>query len=167
MDQEVIIMHIAVLSDTHLRAGRTLPTFVWEHLNQADLILHAGDLTNMGLFEDLSSIAPVRAVQGNCDDWDVLLPDQDVFECELLRIGLIHGNSGRGKSTPERAYNAFIDSKVDIIVFGHSHSPYLEWKNGILLFNPGSPTDKRREQYFSFGLIDIHKGEAKAKHVYF
>lgn len=91
-------MHIAVLSDTHLRPGKSLPGFVWEHLNQVDMILHAGDLTNMGLLEDLSSLAPVRAVSGNCDGWDVALPDRDIIECEGVNIGLIHGHVGKGKT---------------------------------------------------------------------
>ncbi|KJR47866.1 putative phosphoesterase [Desulfosporosinus sp. I2] len=160
-------MEIAVLSDTHLRAGKTLPRFVWEHLTDIDMIIHAGDLTNMGLIEELACIAPVRAVCGNCDDWDVALPDRDIVECESLRIGIIHGNVGRGKSTPERAFNAFEDSPVDLIVFGHSHVPFMEWRNGILLFNPGSPTDKRRERHYSLGLLNIQQGQVNAKHLYF
>lgn len=160
-------MRIAVLSDTHLQRGKSLPRFVWEQLTQIDMIIHAGDLTNMGLFEELSSIAPVRAVRGNCDGWDVSLPERDVFECEGLKIGLIHGNSGEGSSTPERAYLAFKDTSVDVIVFGHSHAPFLEWREGILLFNPGSSTNKRRELQYSFGLLDIQNGQVKAKHLYF
>lgn len=161
-------MRIAVLSDTHLRMGKTLPRFVWEHLTQIDMILHAGDVTNIGLLEELTGIAPVRAVRGNCDGWDAsYLPDRDVIECEAWRIGLVHGNVGKGNSTPERAYNEFKDSSVNIIVFGHSHTPFMEWQNGILLFNPGSPTDKRREPKYSFGLLDIQQGQIKAKHLYF
>lgn len=161
-------MRIAVLSDTHLRAGNTLPRFVWEHLTEVDLIIHAGDLIHKGLWEELTCIAPVRAVRGNCDHWDVsFLPERDIIECEAIRIGIIHGNAGKGKSTPERAYLAFKDKSVDIIVFGHSHRPYMEWCNGILLFNPGSPTDKRREPHYSFGLLDIQQGQIKAKHLYF
>ena len=160
-------MRIAVLSDTHLRVGKSLPSYVWEQLTQIDMIIHAGDLTHMGLLEELSCIAPVRAVRGNCDGGDVTLPDRDVIECEALRIGLIHGNSGEGKSTPERAYLAFKDTSIDVIIFGHSHTPYMEWRNGILLFNPGSPTDKRRELKYSFGLLDIRQGQVKAKHLYF
>lgn len=160
-------MRIAVLSDTHLRAGKPLPRFVWEQLTQIDMILHAGDLTNMGLLEELSCIAPVRAVRGNCDGWDVSLPDRDVIECEAFRIGLIHGDSGKGKSTAERAYSAFKDTFVDVIVFGHSHTPFMEWRDGILLFNPGSPTDKRRESQYSFGLLEIQQGQIKARHLYF
>jgi len=160
-------MRIAVLSDTHLRVGKSLPRYVWEQLTQIDMIIHAGDLTYMGLFEELSCIAPVRAVRGNCDGKDVSLPDRDVIECEGFRIGLIHGDSGKGKSTPERAYLAFEDASVDLIVFGHSHTPFMEWRNGILLFNPGSPTDKRRELQYSFGILDIQQGKLEAKHLYF
>lgn len=160
-------MRIAVLSDTHLRVGQFLPRFVWEQLTQIDMILHAGDLTHVGLLEELSCIAPVRAVRGNCDGWDISLPDRDVIECEACRIGLIHGDLGKGKSTSERAYLAFKDTSVDLIIFGHSHTPFQEWRDGILLFNPGSPTDKRRELQYSFGILDIQQGQFNAKHLYF
>lgn len=160
-------MRIAVLSDTHLRVGKSLPRYVWEQLTAIDLILHAGDLTHIGLLEELSCIAPVRAVKGNCDDWDVSLPVRDVIECETCRIGLIHGDLGLGKSTPDRAYLAFKDSSVDLIVFGHSHVPLMEWREGILMFNPGSPTDKRRERQYSFGILNIQQGQIRAKHLYF
>ncbi len=160
-------MRIAVLSDTHLRVGNSLPRFVWEQLTQIDMIIHAGDLTHMGLFEELSCIAPVRAVRGNCDGWDVSLPERDVIECEAFRIGLIHGDSGKGKSTPERAYFAFKDTSVDLIVFGHTHTPFMEWRDGIFMFNPGSPTDKRRELQYSFGILEFTQGQLRAKHLYF
>src|SRR5665648_338951 len=125
-------MRIAVLSDTHLREGKSLPSFVWKQLNQIDMIFHAGDLTHMGLLEELSCIAPVKAVRGNCDGWDVTLPDREVIVCEALKIGLIHGDAGKGKSTPERAYLAFKDTTVDLIVFGHSHA--LTW-TGVTVFS--------------------------------
>ena len=160
-------MRVAVLSDTHLREGKSLPRFVWEHLTQIDMIIHAGDVTHMGLLEELACIAPVRAVRGNCDGWDLSLPDRDIIECEAWRIGLVHGNAGKGNSTPERAYTEFRDLSVNLIVFGHSHTPFMEWRNGILMFNPGSPTDKRRELQYSFGLLEIQPGKVEAKHLYF
>lgn len=160
-------MRIAVLSDTHLRVGKALPRLVWEQLNPIDMIIHAGDLTHMGLIEELSCFAPVRAVKGNCDGWDVPLPDRDIIECEAYRIGLIHGDLGKGKTTPDRAFNAFKEQSVDIIIFGHSHIPFMEWRDGIFMFNPGSPTDKRREPQYSFGILDIQQGHLKAEHVYF
>lgn len=160
-------MRIAVLSDTHLRVGRSLPRFVWEQLSDIDMILHAGDLTHSGLLEELSCMAPVRAVRGNCDGGDVSLPHRDIVECEGFRIGLIHGDSGQGKSTAERAYRAFQDTTVNLIVFGHSHIPFMEWQEGRLLFNPGSPTDKRREPHYSMGLLEIQLEQLSAKHLYF
>lgn len=160
-------MRIAVLSDTHLRPGRTLPRFIWEQLTEIDMILHAGDLTNPTLLEELEALAPVHAVKGNCDDWDVALPDQKIIACETFKIGLIHGSYGKGRNTVERAINAFAEYPIDIIVFGHSHSPFMEWRNGVLLFNPGSPTDKRRESQFSMGFLEIHQSQIKAKHLFF
>jgi len=160
-------MRIAVFSDTHLREGRSLPRFVWENLTQIEMILHAGDLTHMGLLEELACVAPVRAVRGNCDGWDVSLPDRDIIECGTWKIGLVHGNVGKGNTTPERAFNEFKENHVDVIVFGHSHTPYVEWRKGILLFNPGSPTDKRREPQYSFGILDIQQDQVTAKHLYF
>lgn len=161
-------MIIGVLSDTHLREGQTLPTRVWEELSKVDLILHAGDIMDPGVLTDLSSLAPVEAVRGNCDGWELdKLPEQKNIPCLGKRIGLIHGAYGKGRTTPERAFRAFDKGTVDVIVFGHSHSPYLEWREGILLFNPGSPTDKRRELKYSMGLLKIESTGIQAKHLYF
>ncbi|AFM42036.1 phosphoesterase, MJ0936 family [Desulfosporosinus acidiphilus SJ4] len=160
-------MRIAVLSDTHLKAGRSLPRLVWEHLSDADLILHAGDLTHKELVDELSLVAPVKAVCGNCDDWTVDLPSQEWVECESFKFGIIHGHQGKGKTTLERAYSAFESNHVDVIVFGHSHTPTLKCHNGVLMFNPGSPTDKRREPQYSFGWLEVQEGHINAKHIYF
>ncbi|MGC7872396.1 metallophosphoesterase family protein [Desulfosporosinus sp. SYSU MS00001] len=160
-------MKIAVLSDTHLRLGKTLPGFVWEHLAEADLIIHAGDLVHKEILDELNLLAPVKAVCGNCDDWDVNLPSQEWVECDSLRIGIVHGHQGKGQTTMERAYNAFLSNPVDIVVFGHSHIPTLKWQHGVLMFNPGSPTDKRREPQYSFGWMVLQDGRINAKHIYF
>lgn len=159
---------VAVLSDTHLRSGQTLPPWVWEHIENVDLILHAGDMTTPELLLDLQGIAPVEAVQGNCDGWDLShLPTQKIINCEDLTIGLTHGAFGRGRSTPERALRTFDGESVDLVVFGHSHTPYHNWENGILLFNPGSPTDKRREPQYSLGLLEIEGKRVKARHIFY
>ena len=160
-------MRVAVLSDTHLKAGKSLPAFVWDNLTDIDLILHAGDIVNMNLLSDLACIATVRAVSGNCDGWGVSLPKRDIVECEDCRIGLVHGNAGWIRNAPETAYNVFKDAGVQAIVFGHSHAPHLEWRNGILLFNPGSPTNKRRAPYYSFGLMEINGSRIEARHLFF
>lgn len=160
-------MRIGVLSDTHMVSGKRLPSQVWETLNGVDLILHAGDLTSADFLEDLKRLAPVRAVKGNCDGPEILLPERDIVSCDGINIGLIHGHGGRRGNTPERAYLAFAGENVQVVVFGHSHSPYLKEENGVLLFNPGSPTAKRREPQFSFGLLVINGGELMARHYYF
>lgn len=161
-------MRIGVLSDTHLQPGQFLPRSVWEALDGVDLILHAGDSVVPEVLADLKALAPVTAVRGNCDSWDLQsLPEREILEVGGVRIGLIHGNCGLGRTTPDRAFSAFVGTHVDIIVFGHSHSPYRVWRDGILLFNPGSPTQKRREPQASMGILEIGQGEIKAEHIYF
>ncbi len=161
-------IRIGVLSDTHLRKGQALPSFVWDALVGVDLILHAGDVVTSEILVDLAMLAPVRAVRGNSDGWELAdLPSRDLINHAGLRIGLIHGNVGIGSTTPERAFNAFVGEPVDVIVFGHSHQPYLEWRDNILLFNPGSPTDKRREKQYSFGILERVNGQIEVNHHYF
>lgn len=161
-------MLIGVLSDTHLREGQYLPGFVWDIFEGVDLILHAGDIVRQEVITDLAVLAPVRAVRGNCDSWELTdLPSRDIIDFGGLRIGLIHGNVGVGSTTPERALNAFAAESVDIVVFGHSHQPFWGWINNILLFNPGSSTDKRREKYFSLGTIELINGQIAANHHFF
>jgi hypothetical protein len=161
-------MLIGVLSDTHLREGQNLPGFVWDIFEGVDLILHAGDIVRPQIIADLAVLAPVRAVRGNCDGWDLAdLPSRDLIDFSGLRIGLIHGNAGTGSTTQERALNAFSDEAVDIIVFGHSHQPFWGWVNNILLFNPGSSTNKRLEKYFSLGTIELVNGQIAANHHFF
>jgi len=146
---------IAVLSDTHLPArGPSLPPGLVERLNGVDRILHAGDLTSMELLAILRRMAPVSAVHGNVDDPDVklLLPRTRIVEAGGFRIGLVHGD-GAGGTTLERARRSF--REVDCVVFGHSHSPHLQWVDGILMLNPGSPTDPRREPRGSFALLRV------------
>jgi putative phosphoesterase len=160
-------MRIGVLSDTHLREGQYLPGFVWDTLQGVDLILHAGDIVSAQILADLAILAPVRAVRGNCD-WELAdLPGRDLVDFGGLKIGLIHGNAGAGSTVQERAYNAFAEESPDVIVFGHSHQPYWEWQNNILLFNPGSATDKRREKQFSLGTIEVINGQIAANHHFF
>jgi len=161
-------MLIGVLSDTHLRAGRPLPAYVWQALAHVDLILHAGDIVSPSVLADLGCLAPVTAVRGNCDGWELAdLPAEVVVTCEDAKIGLVHGYAGSGRSTRERAWAAFKDAGVDAIVFGHSHAPCSEVHHGILLFNPGSPTDKRREPRYSVGLLQVEGKKITPQHLYF
>ena len=72
-----------------------------------------------------------------------------------MRIGVVHGHGGSGRSTLARAQNAFKNERVAAVLFGHSHIPYCEMHDGVLYFNPGSPTDRRRQPQFSYGIIRI------------
>lgn len=147
---------IGVVSDTHLpRFGRGLPEELLRGLQGVDLILHAGDLVTLAVLEPLRKIAPVVAVHGNMDGDEVrqALPARRIVVAGGCRIGLVHGDSGRGRTTPERALNSF--TGVDAVVFGHSHAPLCEEHDGVLLFNPGSPTDKRTQRRFSYGVLNV------------
>ena len=154
-------MKIGIVSDTHLSAGRKLPAKLLEGLQGADAIVHAGDWVTMDAYEQLSRIAPVHGVAGNCDGEELIrrFGMRATIEIGGVRIGIVHGHEGPGRSTPERARLAFRDTSPDLIVFGHSHIPLQEVKDGIMLFNPGSPTDKRRQPSYSFGIVTIEDGK--------
>ena len=136
------------------RRGRELPRFLLSSLEGVDMIIHAGDLTEIWVLEMLSRIAPVTAVAGNVDPPEVAiaLGYKKVLEIEGKTIGVFHGHGSKGK-TVDRAYSAF--TKADCVIFGHSHIPYCLKHGGVLMFNPGSPTDKRRQPRYSFGLINV------------
>ena len=136
--------------------ARAFPPPVVEALRQADLILHAGDLATLPILDELKSFAPVHAVAGNVDAPEVraILPRRVVVQVGSFRIGLIHGD-GAATSTLRRAESAFATETVDVVVFGHSHQPYLEWRDSRLFLNPGSPTDKRRAAKYSFAWLRL------------
>jgi putative phosphoesterase len=148
---------IGVLADTHMPArARDLPFPVANTLKHVDLILHAGDLTTLDALEHIRKLGPpVLAVRGNMDTPDIAmrLPLQRVIVVGQWKIGMVHGNGGVGATTPERARRFFTDAQC--VIFGHSHTPMNERVNGVLFFNPGSPTDKRREPSYSFGLLRV------------
>lgn len=146
---------IGVLSDTHIPvAAADLPKEVCDGMADVDMIVHAGDLVEMSVLDMLSKIATVRAVRGNMDSAKVRskLPDKDIVEIGGISIGLMHG-WGAPSGLIELASREFKD--VDVIVFGHSHTPLIEKKNGILFFNPGSPTDKVFAPYNSYGILEV------------
>jgi len=163
---------IGVVSDTHLpRFGRSLPPALVRGLTKAGVnaIIHCGDLTEQLTIELLTQIAPVFAVAGNNDGKALRrsLGDRLVIEAGATRIGVVHGHAGRGKSTTERAFNAFAGHHVDAVLFGHSHIPYKAKRDGILLFNPGSPTDKRLNPAYSYGIVRIDSGVIRASHRFY
>jgi len=156
-------MKIGVISDTHLpNAGADLPEKLLKELRKVDLIVHAGDHCEERYLNQLKSIKEVKTVAGNRDSYSLKnkLKDKLTFEVKGKKISIIHGHQFRGKNILQGLNYTFVDS--DIIVFGHTHRPFNEKVSDKLFFNPGSPTDKRLEKNYTFGIIEIEE-EIKAE----
>ena len=165
-------MIVGVVSDTHLpKFGRELPPALVRGLTRAnvEIIAHCGDLTEPIAIELLAQIAPVVAVAGNNDGPKLHreLGARTIIEAGDARIGVVHGHAGNGRTTPDRAFNAFEGERVDAILFGHSHIPYRQRRDGILLFNPGSPTDKRMNPAYSYGVVRVEGRAIRAAHRFY
>lgn len=154
-------MLIVVLADTHIpRRAKGLPDGLTPHLESADLILHAGDLLVEDVLYELEAYAPVRAVKGNVDGWGVRLPEALEFEVGGVPIAMIH-DSGPKKGRRNRMRRRFPEARV--VVFGHSHIPWLEDEDGLMLLNPGSPTDRRRQPDHTFASLRVEDGKPRAE----
>jgi putative phosphoesterase len=153
-------VRIAVLADTHLAPTRrgALPPAARAELGQADVILHAGDVVTADLLDDLGRLAPVHAVLGNNDRALVgVLPDRLELEIEGVHVAMVH-DAGPRKGRPARLHRWFPDA--DVVVFGHSHDPVNEpGVDGQLLFNPGSPTQRRRQPHHTMGVLELVDGQ--------
>jgi putative phosphoesterase len=146
---------ILVLSDTHIpRAAHDLPKEVYEAIGTVDMILHAGDFVERDLFHKLSALKETKAVYGNMDPKELrdILNPKDVIRIGRFKIGLIHGY-GPPRELISMTRQQF--SGVDAIVFGHSHAATNIVKDGVLFFNPGSPTDKIFAAYNSYGILEV------------
>jgi putative phosphoesterase len=150
-----------VIADTHVpRRAKVLPEGLLPHLERVDLILHAGDLMDPMLLDDLAAYAPVLAVQGNLDPPEAKLPETLQFEFGSVRIAMIH-DSGRKRGRRNRMRQRFPGARV--VVFGHSHIPWLEDEEGLLMLNPGSPTDRRWQPEHTFALLWAENAEVQAE----
>ncbi|MEH7276819.1 metallophosphoesterase family protein [Neobacillus vireti] len=161
-------MKIVVISDTHLpKRKKGLPPRLIEELKDTDLILHAGDWQTLDVYKELQSYGRVEGVYGNVDDQEIkaMLPYKKIVEIRGYKIGITHGH-GKGKTTEQRAIETFKGEEVDCIIFGHSHIPVIRYEGDLLIFNPGSPTDKRRQKLFSFGVISL-SDKITAEHIFF
>jgi len=149
-------VRVIVLSDTHApRFWKSCPAAVASWLRQADLILHAGDVCTASVLDELAEYAPVRVVLGNNDttevaDWGA--PPQLEFDIEGLAVGMIH-DSGPASGRLRRMRAAF--PAAELVVFGHSHIPLDASDEDLRIFNPGSPTDKRRQPRRTLGVLEI------------
>jgi uncharacterized protein len=162
-------LRIGVVSDTHMpKKGKALPPALIEGLQSVDLILHAGDWQTLEVYEMFRALAPVEGVAGNVDgdELQAFFGKKKVIRCGSVTIGLVHGD-GKGRTTEQRALDAFKGEAIDILVFGHSHIPLLKQHDGLTLYNPGSPTDKRRQPQFSYGLITVEDDDVRVEHVFY
>jgi uncharacterized protein len=154
-------MLIAVISDTHMpRGARRLPDVCVERIAAADLLLHAGDLMTVEVLRDLEAIGPpLVAVHGNMDTAELrrLLPAERVVEAGGARIALVH-DAGPRSGRLDRMRRRFGD-RADAVVFGHSHLPLHERaRDGFQIFNPGSPTERRRAPAHTMGMARADGG---------
>jgi putative phosphoesterase len=150
-------VRLAIISDTHLPRGtRTLPPACVEHLRAADAILHAGDLMERSVLAELEALGPpVHAVRGNVDSAELQahLPLTRIVDAAGARIALIH-DAGPADGRLHRMRTRFPEAQA--VVFGHSHIPLHEERGGFQIFNPGSPTDRRRSPHHTMGLATVH-----------
>lgn len=149
-------MKIAIISDTHLKENTIQLNRLASIFSEVDLLIHAGDYGHYRVYDYLRTHLPFAGVWGNTDDDAIRaeLKEKEILLAGSFRIGIFHGH-GKGKTTPERSYAAFLPDVVDIIVFGHSHQPMIATKNSVLMLNPGSLTSKRKERWFSYILLTV------------
>jgi uncharacterized protein len=159
-------MLIAVISDTHLpRGARRLPEACVERIEAADLLLHAGDFSTLEVLRELESIGPpLLGVHGNVDSADLrhLLPAERVVEAQGARIAMVH-DAGPRAGRLDRLRRRF-GERAHVVVFGHSHLPlHQEAPDGFQIFNPGSPTERRRASTHTMGLVHVSRGSASCE----
>ena len=149
-------MRLAIVSDTHLpRGARVIPAACIERMRGADAILHAGDFIEPSVLADLRALGPpVHAVAGNVDapELHVELPATRIVKAEGVRIAMLH-DAGPADRRFERLRRRF--PKTQAVVFGHSHIPLLEAREGFAILNPGSPTERRRAPHHTMGMATV------------
>jgi uncharacterized protein len=150
---------IGVIADTHIPdRGGHIPQIILDAFKQVDIIIHAGDIVNLGVIDELKNVCSnVEVVAGNMDQEAVKrkYPVKQILEILGYRVGLMHG-AGAPLNLLELLKNAFKEDNCDLIIFGHSHKPLNERIDGVLFFNPGSAMDQSLE-YNSYGIIELKK----------
>jgi uncharacterized protein len=161
----VSALRVVVVADTHLKRAwpnRVLPEAAVAVLRTADVVLHAGDITqgeHLALIAELAG-APVHAVLGNNDpELTGVLPETAQVELAGVRVAMIH-DSGPARGRERRLHDRFPDA--DVVVFGHSHVPWnATGVDGQLLFNPGSPTERRQQPHRTIGILELADGSVR------
>jgi len=151
-------LKIAVLSDTHLPVRlQALPGVVYEACADCDLIIHAGDIEERCVIEDLERLAPVKAVHGNMDGIETsrLYPDKLLLDLEGYTIGVIHG-SGASWGIRDRIKSKFTPVEPDILIHGHTHEYFWKKENGTWFLNPGAVAGATGRR--SMAILFLEKG---------
>lgn len=161
---------LGVVGDTHIsptRTGRTLdPVIDLFRRAHIGFILHTGDIGHASVLHGLEQVAPTVAVRGNADPLDLIetLPDRVWLEVGSRTVLLLHGHHGK---TALKAARAAATPAIDLIVFGHSHKPLIDREGSTILFNPGSPTERRWNPHFGIGLVRVSDAEIEPELVLF
>ncbi|HET7309701.1 MAG TPA: metallophosphoesterase [Mycobacteriales bacterium] len=153
-------MRLLLLADTHVpRRARDLPAQVWEEIDRADVVVHAGDWVEVALLDAIQQRAyRLVAVYGNNDGGPLRerLPEVAHVDLDGVRLSVVHetgGRSGRERRCAQRF------AGTDVLVFGHSHIPWdTTADSGLRLLNPGSPTDRRRQPVATYMTARIARG---------
>ena len=154
---------LVLMADTHLpKRARDLPAEVWQAVDEADLVIHAGDWVDVRLLDELEArSARLVACFGNNDHGALRerLPEVARVEVEGLRLGVVHET---GQATGREARMAATYADLDVLVFGHSHIPWdTTTASGLRLLNPGSPTDRRRQPHCTYMTAVVDDGELR------
>lgn len=150
-----------MVSDTHLTAATLdrLPAEVWAMADEADVVLHAGDVVDPAVLAALAERATVHAVLGN-NDRGMRLPEVLQVELGGVRVGMVH-DSGARAGRERRLARRF--PQAGVVVFGHSHDPLVApGEGGQLLVNPGSPTQRRRQSVHTVATLELADGAVAA-----
>jgi len=144
---------IGVISDTH---GLLRPEAI-EALRGSEHIIHAGDVGDPSILERLSVLAPITAVRGNVDGgaWARKLPPTNVVEIRRFTIYVLHNLDELDLNPAAAGFAA--------VIYGHSHIPRQEWKNGVLYFNPGSAGPRRFHLPISVGKLFVERAKLRAE----
>lgn len=155
-----------MISDTHLpRGGRRLPEGCVRRIARSDLVVHAGDFVAEEAFEEVAALGPpLVAVHGNVDSPALkrLLPETRILDAGGASIAVVH-DAGPARGRCARLRRRFPDA--DAVIFGHSHAPLHEESEAFQIFNPGSPTERRRSPHRAMGLAEVRDGRVAFAHV--
>ena len=160
-------MRIAVISDTHMPKGeRRLPERCVELIVASDAVVHGGDVSTVAVLREIEALGPpVHAVHGNVDEAELreLLPEALEIDLGGRAVAVVH-DGGPAKGRLERLRLRFPGAEAAI--FGHSHLPLHEEVGGFQIFNPGSPTERRRAPRRSMGLLHVGRDRLRFEHVW-